>query len=124
MNGWIQQTLPHLSTGLSYYLILCGIALAEGVPVAGLFVPGSILCITAGALAFHGHGNIYFLCVAAAIGAIVGDCISYVCGTRSGAWLAAHLRVGRFVRFLRRAELFFGAHGGKSLLLARFMGPV
>ncbi len=124
MNEWIQQTLAHLPTGLSYYLILCGITLAEGIPVAGLFMPGSVLCITAGALAFHGHGNIYYVCIAAAIGAISGDCISYVCGARSGAWLATRVQEGRFVRFLRRAQLFFGAHGGKSLLLARFMGPV
>ncbi|MDY0212746.1 MAG: DedA family protein [Desulfuromonadaceae bacterium] len=124
MNEWIQQTLPQLPTGLSYYLILCGITLAEGIPVAGLFMPGSVICIAAGALAFHGHGNIYFICIAAGMGAIAGDCISYMCGTRSGAWLATRLRGGKFFRFLCRAELFFGAHGGKSLLLARFVGPV
>ncbi len=124
MNGWIQQTLPHLSTGFSYYLILCGIAMAEGVPAAGLFMPGSALCIIAGALAFHGHGNIYYICIAAGIGAIAGDFLSYVCGARSGAWLGSRLRGGRSARFLHRAELFFGAHGGKSLLLARFVGPV
>ncbi len=124
MNWWTQLTLPHLSAGFSYYLILCGITLAEGIPVAGLFMPGSVLCITAGALAFHSHGNIYYVCLAAAIGAIAGDCMSYVCGARFGAWLTIYLQEGRFYRFLHRAQLFFGAHGGKSLLLARFMGPV
>ncbi|MGM0415941.1 MAG: DedA family protein [Thermodesulfobacteriota bacterium] len=124
MNEWIQNTLPQLSAGLLYYLILCAVTTAEGVPVVGLFVPGSVFCISAGALAFHGHGEMLYVCCAAAIGAISGDYISYACGTRSASWVVAKVQQGRFLRFLRRAQLFFGKHGGKSLLLARFMGPV
>lgn len=124
MDTWIQHTLPQLSTGVAYYLILCAVTVAEGVPVLGLFVPGSLLCISAGALAFHGHGEMVYVCCAATVGAITGDCISYVCGTRSASWVVARVHRGRLLRFLRRAQLFFAKHGGKSLLLARFMGPV
>jgi membrane protein DedA with SNARE-associated domain len=124
MNAWVQNTLPHLSTGFIYYFILCTVTLAEGVPVVGLFVPGSVFCISAGALAFHGHGDMIYVICAAAIGAVAGDYISYICGTRSASWVIKRVQEGRFLRFLRRAQLFFGKHGGKSLLLARFMGPI
>ncbi|MCA1797312.1 MAG: DedA family protein [Desulfuromonadaceae bacterium] len=124
MDEWIKQTLPQFSPGFLYYLILCGLTLAEGIPVFGLFVPGSVFCISAGALAFHGHGEMLYICIAAILGAIIGDIISYISGTRSASWVLSRVQEGRFLRFLRRAELFFAAHGGKSLLLARFLGPV
>ena len=124
MDEWIKHTLPQFSPGFLYYLILCGVTLAEGVPVVGLFVPGGIFCGSAGALAFHGHGEMVYVCFAAAIGAISGDYISYASGARSVSWVIKRVQKGRFLRFLRRAQMFFGKHGGKSLLLARFMGPV
>jgi len=124
MNEWIEHALPQFSTGFLYYLILWAATMAEGVPVVGLFVPGSVFCLSAGALAFHGQGEMIYVCCAAAMGAISGDYISYVCGTRSASWVLAKVQEGRFLRFLRRAQLFFGKHGGKSLLLARFMGPI
>jgi membrane protein DedA with SNARE-associated domain len=124
MYEWIQHTLPQFHPGMVYYLILCGLILAEGIPVIGLFVPGSVLSVTAGALAFHGHGEMPYICLVSAVGSIAGDSISYICGSRSASWLISKVRKGRFLRFLRRAEVFFGAHGGKSLLLARFMGPI
>jgi membrane protein DedA with SNARE-associated domain len=121
MNEWIEHALPQLSAGFAYYLIICAVTLAEGIPVVGLFVPGSVLCVSAGALAFHGHGEMIYICCA---GAIAGDYISYMCGARSTTWVVRRVQKRRFLRFLRRAEVFFGSHGGKSLLLARFMGPV
>ncbi|MGC9520036.1 MAG: DedA family protein [Desulfuromonadaceae bacterium] len=124
MYEWIQHTLPQFHPGMVYYLILCGLILAEGIPVIGLFVPGSVLSVTAGALAFHGHGEMPYICLVSAVGSIAGDSISYICGSRSASWLISKVRKGRFLRFLRRAEVFFGAHGGKSLLLARFIGPI
>jgi membrane protein DedA with SNARE-associated domain len=124
MNAWIEQTLPQFNPGAIYYLILCGVTLAESLPVLGLFVPGSVLCVSAGALALHGHGEMVYICLAAIVGSIAGDFISYICGARSASWMVLRVKKGRFLRFLRRAEVFFGAHGGKSLLLARFMGPI
>ena len=124
MEEWIRQTLSHLGTGAGYYLLIFIITLAEGIPAIGLFVPGSVVCVAAGALAFHDHGDIFFLSCSAATGAIAGDFISYVSGARSGRYLTIRLRRKKLTRFLQRAELFFGAHGGKSLFLARFMGPV
>lgn len=124
MDEWIKHTLPQFSSGFLYYLLLCGVTLAEGVPVVGLFVPGSVFCVSAGALAFHGHGEMVYICCAAAVGAILGDYVSYVSGTHSATWVIRKVQEGRFLRFLRRAQLFFAKHGGKSLLLARFMGPI
>lgn len=114
MNEWIEHTLPQFSTGLIYYLIISATTMAEGVPVVGLFVPGSVFCVSAGALAFHGHGQMIYVCSAAAIGAIAGDYISYICGTHSATWVVARVQEGRFLRFLRRAQLFLESTAAKA----------
>ncbi|MBN2644014.1 MAG: DedA family protein [Desulfuromonadaceae bacterium] len=124
METWLTDTLSHLASGPSYYLAILLVALTEGIPVLGLFVPGSVLCISVGALAFSGHGNLPLICLAAACGAMIGDQISYLLGTRNGQQVARRLAHSRYHRSLRRAELFFAAHGGKSLFIARFLGPL
>lgn len=124
MENWLQQTLVTLTHSTSYYLLIAAIACGEGIALVGLIIPGSVLCISVGLLAAHGHGNFWLSCLAAGIGAISGDLISYLIGSRAGHQLVNRVHSARTLKILRRAELFFAAHGGKSLLLARFFGPL
>ena len=124
MENWLQQTLMTLTHSSSYYLLIMAIACGEGIALVGLVIPGSVLCISVGLLAANGHGDFWLSCLAASVGAIIGDLISYFIGSRSGHQLVNRTHSARTLKILRRGELFFAAHGGKSLLLARFFGPL
>lgn len=124
MENWLQQTLLTLTHSTSYYILIAAIACGEGIALVGLIIPGSVLCISVGLLAANGHGDFWFSCLAAIAGAIIGDLISYLIGSRSGHQLVNRIHSARALKILRRAELFFAAHGGKSLLFARFFGPL
>src|SRR5208337_5138028 len=66
--------------------------------------------------------NLTSLTVASIIGAILGDQLGYAIGRRSGDALA---RRYRFVREnVKRAGEFYGRHGGKAVVLARFVPVV
>lgn len=124
MENWLQQTLITLTHSTSYYLLIAAIACGEGIALVGLIIPGSVLCISVGLLAANGHGNFWLVCLAAGCGAIVGDLISYLIGSRAGHQFVSRIHSTRALKILRRAELFFAAHGGKSLILCRFFGPL
>ena len=92
--------------------------------MVGIVVPGTAMMIAAGvfvALGALAFWPVFFVAVA---GAIAGDGISY--------WLGHHYRdqlrhvwpFSRHPDMLSRAEKFFHRHGGKSVVLARFVGPI
>lgn len=124
MESWLQQILITVTHSSSYYLLIMLIACVEGIVLLGIVIPGSILCISVGVLAANGHGDLWLSCLAAGIGAIIGDLTSYVVGSRGGHQLVNRIHSPRKLKFLRYAELFFANHGGKSLLFARFFGPL
>ncbi len=110
---------PHWA-GLVVFLI----ALGESLVVAGLLVPGTLLMLGIGALIATGALSLWPVLGLAAAGAIAGDGISF--------WLGHHYhqRIRRWWPFrahpqlLRHGERFFRSHGGKSVFIARFVGPV
>ena len=124
MELWLEQLLTSLPSGFGYYLLITLIALCEGIVIVGLFIPGSVLCVTVGMLTVNGHGSIALVCAATVCGAIIGDIFSYVLGARSGSFLIHRYLPHRYRPLLRKAEIFFAAHGGKSLVFARFFGPL
>jgi len=125
MTTWITSlihwvsTHPHL-TGLIVGVIACSEALA----FIGLLVPGAVLMLAAGALIGAGVVDFWSIFAWAVGGAILGDGISY--------WIGHHYReklhnlkiLRRHPQWLERGTVFFQRHGGKSILLARFVGPV
>ncbi len=124
MENWLINLFDWLPDGWRYSLLLGLVAFFESLPAIGLLVPGSTLILFAGFLALHGKGAIAAVIVYSAIGAILGDLCSYWLGARSGAALLQSPLLRRRLELVRRAELFFSAHGGKSVFFARFVGPV
>jgi membrane protein DedA with SNARE-associated domain len=120
----ISSFLPALEhLGMWGYWIVLLLGLAEAVPVAGVFVPGSSLIVLAGIAAAHGILKVGGLIWFAAAGAILGDGLSYYLGAKGkhlfrpgSRWFdPAHLERGR---------TFFQRHGNKSIFLGRFVGPI
>jgi len=86
------------------------------------FLPGDSLLVTAGLVAVTGTLNVWTLGVLCSIAAIVGDQIAYAIGRRSGAALFSRPDSRWFKQeHLRAAQAFYERHGGKTIILARFM---
>ncbi len=106
------------------YLLLFVAAMLESSAFLGLFVPGETLTILAGVLVSAGVLELPESITVAAAGAAIGDSIGYELGRHLGRpWLLKHgARVGfRHTALLRLDELF-ARHGGKTVLIARFVG--
>ena len=124
MEAWLQELFSLLPGGWFYLFLIGLIAYLESLPVVGLIVPGSTLILFSGFLALHGKGDIIAIMNVATCGAILGDLTSYFLGARSGTILLQTRAMQRRQKLVRKAELFFSEHGGKSIFLARFAGPI
>ena len=115
---WLQQN-PLISL-LLVFLVACG----ESLAVVGLIVPGALLMVGFGALIALDYLAFGPTVIAAVLGAITGDGISYWLGVKYNRNLAAIWPFRRYPDLLKRGEVFFQRHGGKSVLLGRFVGPL
>jgi membrane-associated protein len=107
------------------YLGLFGIVFAESGLFVGFFLPGDSLLFTAGFLASQGWFNIWVLAPLLFFAAVVGDNVGYGFGRRVGPRIFKRQDSLLFHRsHLARAENFFKAHGGKTIILARFVPVV
>jgi membrane-associated protein len=98
------------------------IVFAETGLLVGFFLPGDSLLITAGLFAARGDFNIVTLNVTLIAAAIVGDATGYWLGKRTGAALYARPDSFFFRRdHLRITHEFYEKHGGKTIVMARFM---
>ena len=86
------------------------------------FLPGDSLLLMAGLYAAQGDLNIWVLNGLLIPMAIAGDATSYWIGTRTGPHLFNRPR-SRFFRpeHIQAAHAFYERHGGKAIIIARFM---
>jgi len=86
------------------------------------FLPGDSLLVTAGLVAVTGALNVWWLGALCSVAAVAGDQIAYAIGRRAGAALYARPDSRWFRQeHLRAAQAFYERHGGKAIILARFM---
>jgi membrane-associated protein len=116
----------HLGQLISQYgtwthLILFLIVFCETGLVITPFLPGDSLLFAAGTFAALGALDLWLIILLLTIAAILGDTVNY--------WVGAYIGPRAFrgdVRFLRREYLerthaFYEKHGGKTIILARFV---
>lgn len=104
------------------YLILFAIVFSETGLLVGCFLPGDSLLFAAGLLASQDVFNIALLIVLMSIAAIVGDAVNYYLGLQMGERVFERGRL-KFVKHshLMAAKEFYERHGGKAIILARFV---
>lgn len=112
-------TIEHVGV-IGYWLVLL-VSLAESLAFVGVFVPGGIIVILAGFLSAQGYLDVGDVIWFAAVGAILGDSLSYGLGTKGVRFFRNENRILK-VSHLENAERFFKKHGEKSILLGRFIG--
>ncbi len=104
------------------YIGIFSMIFAESGLFIGFFFPGDSLIFTAGFLASQGYFNIIILIVFCFIGAVLGDSFGYAFGKKTGPKLFTKEDSLVFKKsHLERARIFYEVHGGKTIILARFM---
>ncbi len=98
-------------------------AAAESLFLFGLLVPGALFMFIAGALVGAGALPLLPILGIAFAGAVVGDSASYALGYAYRGNLHRIRLLNRAPRLLARGEEFLRRHGGKSIILGRFIGP-
>ena len=102
--------------------MLVAIVFAETGLMIGFFLPGDSLLVTAGVFAAAGHLDIISLLFWVTLAAIVGDQLGYYIGYRTGPRIFRRQDSLLFKRdHLIRAREFYERHGGKTIILARFI---
>jgi len=118
LMAWIQAH-PHWAG-----VFVMVVAALESFLVVGLFVPGTVVMFGIGAMIAAGSMELLPTLVWAAIGAIIGDVSSYYIGRHYHQHLRVMWPFRKYPGMIARGVDFFHKHGGKSIVLARFVGPV
>ena len=105
--------------GTWVYALLFLIIFSETGLVITPFLPGDSLLFVAGALAAVGGMDVGILLVLLIVAAILGDTVNYAVGK----WFGARLATSRWIKpeYLARTQAFYDRHGGKTIVLARFI---
>src|SRR3954466_15410545 len=115
---------PRMLVQAGGYIGLTAIIFAETGLLIGFFLPGDSLLVTAGLLSRQPQFglNMWVLGVLLTVAAILGNSLGYVIGRYSGPRLFTRDDSLLFKKkHLFRAQEFYTRHGGKTLVIARFM---
>lgn len=107
--------------GVLSYAILFAILFAETGLVFTPFLPGDSLLFAAGAFAATGSFNIAVLLVLLFVAAFSGDTANYWIGHYFGQKLIDSPKIPLNQEHLEKTRKFYEKHGGKTIILARFM---
>lgn len=105
-------------------LLVCAIVFAETGLLVGFFLPGDSMLFTAGLLVSTGaiHFNLWGMCAFIIVAAILGNQTGYLIGSKAGPSIFNRPDSRLFKREnVESAHAFFEKHGGKALVLARFV---
>lgn len=104
------------------YLAIGLTVFAESGLLVGFFLPGDTLLFGAGVLAAQGVFNLPLLIAIIVSAAIIGDNVGYSIGRRFGPRLFKRHDGAIFRQeYLQQAEAFYEKHGGKTIIMARFV---
>lgn len=117
INNYIQMH-PHMGMFIAFI-----VALGESLPLIGTIIPGSITMTAIGVLIgrniIPGLPTLFW----ATIGALIGDTIGFWIGKYFNEDLRKIWPFKKHPKWLSKGEDFFNKHGGKSILVGRFVGP-
>ncbi len=115
---WIKQ---HPNSAL---IITFFIAFAESLAIIGSIIPGSVTMTAIGILAGSGFLRIDLTLIAAILGATAGDGVSYFLGSIYRDRIHTYWPFKNHPQWLNYGKDYFERHGGKSVLIGRFIGPL
>jgi undecaprenyl-diphosphatase len=124
IEGWLEDLAEDL--GDLTYVLVGLLAFAETGAFVGLVFPGETAVIIGGALAGQGENSVVIMLGVVWFCAAAGDSVSFLLGQKLGRGFV--LEHGPKVRITHerfaQVEAYFQRHGGKTILIGRFIGLV
>ena len=119
---WLDPRYIIETLGAFAYFGLFLIIFAESGLFFGFFLPGDSLLLTAGLFAYEGSLNLWLLIPLLFVAAVLGDNVGYWFGRKTGPPLFTREESFLFKpKNLKAAHDFYEKHGGKTIIIARFM---
>jgi len=124
-TGWTQDLITWLNAHPGWgFSIVFLVALLESLVLVGILLPGIVILFGVGTLIGLGVVQMIPIWIAASTGAFFGDSISYALGHRFRGHLLDIWPFSRYPGLMERGTRFFHAHGAKSVVAGRFIGPL
>ncbi len=122
---WLETLLNAVSDNfwLSIGFIFV-VAIGEAVFILGLFVPSTPVLLLVGGIIATGKLPFWEIYLAAVLGAVIGDAISYTVGFALKDRIKTIWPFRNYLDLLDKGEAFFARHGGKSVFIGRFIPGV
>lgn len=110
--------------GQMVYGVLSAIVFAETGLVVFPFLPGDTLLFIGGAFAATGELNVWLLMGLLIFAAVAGNTVNYLIGNAIGQKVFTHDYRWLDKAALQKTHAFYENHGGKTIILARFVPVV
>ncbi len=125
MDAVVQPLLSFIAAHAQWAAVIMFVtAFGESFAFLSLAFPGTSLLIAAGTLMSGGTLPYAPVLIGAVLGATLGDSVSYWIGRRFGGGIANLWPFSRSPELLPSGVRFFAKHGGKSVFIGRFFGPM
>ncbi|MEZ6141718.1 MAG: VTT domain-containing protein [Zavarzinella sp.] len=118
----LMKVLANKEITTAAFIALALIIFTETGLLVGFFLPGDSLLVTVGIVAYGAGWSMPWLIIILSLAAIVGDTVGYWIGAKSGPKIFRKEKSFFFrPSHLQAAQDFYQKHGGKTIILARFM---
>jgi undecaprenyl-diphosphatase len=125
MEGWVDAVIGFITAHAAWAgPVMFVVCFGESLAFLSLLFPGTSILIAAGTLVPSGTLSVWPLLFWSMAGAVLGDGVSYWIGKRFGWAIARVWPFRNRPELLQRGVDFFEKHGGKSVFIGRFFGPV
>ncbi|TQV74781.1 DedA family protein [Aliikangiella marina] len=104
-------------------LIIFIIAFMESVAIVGLLIPGWLLLVGVGTLVGADVLDFYSVVIAAYLGAVIGEYLSFLVGYHYHEKVLRWRFVAKHQKIIDKSHEFFAKHGISGVFLGRFFGP-
>lgn len=110
---------PHIGGLITFF-----VSFAESIAIIGSMIPGTLTMTAIGMLIGSDIMPFTSTLIWAVVGAFCGDYLSYWIGTHYNERLVRIWPFKKYPHWIERGKAFFHKHGGKSVVIGRFVGPV
>jgi membrane-associated protein len=118
----LMDTLGRPEYMVAAFVVLILVVFTETGLLVGFFLPGDSLLVTAGLVCYNSQWNLPLLLVLLCAAAVLGDSVGYSIGWKTGPKIFRREKSLLFARdHLLKAQAFYERHGGKTIILARFI---
>jgi membrane protein DedA with SNARE-associated domain len=123
--GAIQNTIVEFVRQNQFWapFIVGVLAFGESVAFLSLFVPATVILVAIGAFIGVADLELWPLWLGAAIGATLGDAVSYALGRRFKMSIYRFWPLSNHPHLVSKGERFFCRHGIWGVFIGRFFGP-